>query len=191
MNKKIDGEISADLKESIIKSLPKLNAIHSTDHSILINVMGGQTRSFFRNLQQKKEVEVLWTDWIGKSWWSYIFSFIPGQAGLIKILDRTHLDILIKEIADMSYCGIYYIPNKKVEAVLMEVKSKRNNDISKFFENEKNYFLLDIDFDYHGGEKDGEIFYRQLFIGDNLNPEIKDVLMRTEQIEALIDNNLL
>jgi hypothetical protein len=59
MSDKIEGEINTDLMNNIVKTLPKLTAIHSTDHAILIHVMGGQTRSFFRELKENKEVQVL------------------------------------------------------------------------------------------------------------------------------------
>ena len=47
-------------------------------------------------------------------------------------------------------------------------------------ENETNYFLLTVDFDYHGGDRDGEIYYRKLVIGNDLDEKIKWTLTRTE-----------
>lgn len=177
---KITGEIEVDLMEEIIKALPKLTAIHLTDHSILIHGMGGQTRRFYSTLRHNKAIELLWTGWSSKVWWTYLLSFIPGQAGLTKVLDRQQLDNLYLEIGAQSMCGLYFIPNTKVISVLDKIKKERTSNLSDLFDNEKNYFLLTVDFDYHGGEKDGEIFYRELIIGDNLDTEIKQTLKRTK-----------
>lgn len=179
MTDKIDGVISADLKETIIKTLPNIPAIHSTDHSILFHIMGGQTRSFFNELKKRRDLEVLWTGWIGKSWWSYIFSFIPGQCGLLRIIDRKRLDVLIEELGEMSYCGIYFIPNNKVENVLQQVELKTDG-LEEIFKAESDYFLLEIDFDYNGGDKDGEVFYRRVTWGDTLDGELQKTLKRSE-----------
>ncbi|MDA9334800.1 YbjN domain-containing protein [Flavobacteriaceae bacterium] len=73
-----------------------------------------------------------------------------------------------------------FIPNEKVLTILNKVKEERTPDVSEYLENENNYFLLTVDFDYHGDEKDGEIFYRELIIGDKLDSEIKQNLIRKE-----------
>ena len=177
---KIDGEIAVDLMEDIIKALPTLNAIHSTDHAILIHGMGGKPRSFYNELRHNKSIELLWTGWSSKVWWSYLLSFIPGQAGLTKVIDRTQLDNLYIDIGVQSMCGLYFIPNDKVKSVLAKVIMERTPDIKDILENETNYFLLIIDFDYLGGDRDGEIYYRQLIIGSDLNEKIKWTLTRIE-----------
>ena len=177
---KINGEIGVDLMEDIIKILPQLAAIHSADHSILIHGMGGQTRSFYNNLRRNKNIELLWSGWSSNVWWSYLLSFIPGQAGLTRIIDRQKLDSLYLDIGAQAMCGLYFIPNEKVLTILNKVKEERTPDVSEYLKNENNYFLLTVDFDYHGDEKDGEIFYRDLIIGDKLDLEIKQNLIRTE-----------
>jgi hypothetical protein len=180
MTDKIDGEIAADLMESIIKALPNLTAIHSTDHSILIHGMGGQPRRFYNDLRQNNSVDLLWTGWSSNVWWTYLLSFIPGQAGLTKILDRTKLDYLYLDIGTQSMCGLYFIPNDKVKSVLEKIIKDRTPDIEDILETETNYFLLTVDFDFHGGDKDGEIYYRKLVIGNELDEKIKRTLTRTE-----------
>lgn len=177
---KISGEIGVDLMEEIIKTLPKLKAIHLTDHSILIHGMGGQTRRFYRTLRLNKAIELLWTGWSSNVWWTYLLSFIPGQAGLTKVLDRQQLDNLYLDIGAQSMCGLYFIPNEKMTSVLDKIQKEKTPNISYLFDNEKDYFLLTVDFDYHGGDKDGEIFYRELVIGDNLDAEVKQTLKRTK-----------
>ena len=177
---KIDGEIAVDLVESIIKALPNLTPIHSTNHSILIHGMGGQPKSFYNDLRHNKSVELLWTGWSSNVWWTYLLSFIPGQAGLTKILDRTKLDNLYLDIGGQSMCGLYFIPNDKVKSVLDKITKDRTPDIEDILEDETNYFLLTVDFDYQGGDRDGETYYRKLVVGNDLDEKIKWTLTRTE-----------
>lgn len=177
---KIEGEIAVDLMESIIKALPNLTAIHSTDNSILIHGMGGQPKSFYNVLGQNKSVELLWTGWSSNVWWTYLMSFIPGQAGLTKILDRTQLDNLYLDIGGQSMCGLYFIPNDKIKSIVDKITKDRMPDIEDILVDETNYFLLTVDFDYHGGDRDGEIYYRKLVVGNDLDKKIKWTLTRTE-----------
>jgi hypothetical protein len=177
---KIDGEIAVELMEDIIEALPNLTAIYSKDHTILIHGMGGKPRSFYNNLRKNKSVELLWTGWSSNVWWTYILSFIPGEEGLTKVLDRTQLDNLYLNIGGQSMCGLYFIPNDKAQNVLEKITKDRTPEIEGILENETNYFLLTVDFDYHGGERDGEIYYRMLVVGKDLDEKIKWTLTRTE-----------
>ena len=177
---KIDGEIAVDLMESIIKALSNLTAMHSSDHSILIHGMGGQPRSFYNELRHNKSVELLWTGWSSNVWWTYLLSFIPRQAGLAKILDRTKLANLYLAIGGQSMCGLYFIPNDKVKRVLDKIIEDKTPNIEDILEDEANYFLLTVDFGYHGGDNGGEIYYRKLVVGNDLDEKIKRTLTRTE-----------
>jgi hypothetical protein len=178
---KIAGEIEADLMIDIINRLPNLEAIYSADHSVLIHGMGGQPRKFYRELKSNKSIELLWTGWSSNFWWTYLLSFIPGQSGLCKILDRHKAGNLFIEIGDQSTCGLYFIPNNKLEELLLKVKKDRMwNNILSLIENENNYFLLTVYFDYHGGNRDGDVFYREVIMGENLDDQIKWNLMRSE-----------
>ena len=179
MPDKLDGIIEVDLMDDIIKTLPKLAAIHSTGSSILIHGMGGQPCSFYRQLRQNKDVELLWTGWSSNVWWTYLLSFIPGQGGLAKVLNRQQLDSLYLDIGEMSMCGLYFIPNNKVDSLLQDIKKTRGENIADIFAKEQNYFLLTVDFDFHG-DKDGEIYWRKLLTGDSLDNDIKRALTRTK-----------
>lgn len=172
---KSEGIIKIDVMEDIIKELPKLSAIHATTHSILIHGMGGKPRSFYRTLDQNKSVELLWTGWSSNVWWTFLLSFIPGQAGLMKVLNRKQLDELYLDIGGQSMCGLYFIPNDKILWVLDKVKKERTPFIGKLLEDEKNYFLLTVDFDFHGGKRDGEVYYCHLLMGEKLDSEINTV----------------
>lgn len=117
---------------------------------------------------------------ISKSWWTYFLSFIPGQAGLMKIHHRHQLDELYFDIGSHSMCGLYFIPNEMVTPILQKVKLDRSIDFTNLFVNENNFFLLTVDFDYHGGNRDGELFYRELICGSSLDEQLKLALLRTE-----------
>jgi hypothetical protein len=177
--KKISGEIEVDLMENIIHELPNTDEIYNESFTIYIHGMGGQARSFYRRLQDNKDVELIWFGWSSNVWWTYIFSFIPGQAGLVKIINRNRLDQLYIDIGAMSLCGLYYFSSYKEQEIIDQVKKDPNGlNIPKILEKETNYFLLEVDFDYHGGDKDGEVFYRTLYYGDQLNENLKRILTR-------------
>jgi hypothetical protein len=176
---RVQGEIEVGLMEDIINELPKLLAIHSPDHTILIHGMGSQARSFYRSLRLNESVEVLWTGSCMKNWWSFLFGFIPSQAGLVKVVDRTKLNELYLEIGGLSMCGMYFIPNDKAKIFTENIRKDRNAEISRLLEQEENYFSLIVDFDFHGGERDGEIYYRLLSIGEKLDVDVKEILSRT------------
>lgn len=178
---RIAGEIETELMIDIINTLPNLEAIYSVDHSVLIHGMGGQTRRFYRELKSNKSIELLWTGWSSNVWWTYLFSFIPGQSGLCKVLDRQKTGNLFIEIGDQSTCRLYFIPTNKLEELLLKAKKDRMwNNLSNLVEDENNFFLLTVYFDYHGGNRDGDVFYREVIMGENLDDQIRRNLMRSE-----------
>lgn len=174
----IAGDVEVDLMEDIIKELPKLTALHSEDHSILLHGLGGQTKYFFRELKKIESVEVLWTGWSDNVWWTYLLSFIPGQAGLIKVVDRKKLDEIYLDLGANIMCGLYFIPNRKVQPILDRTRKERISSVRDILDDETNYFLLTVDFGYHGGDRDGEIFYRHVIIGEDLDEELRRTLER-------------
>jgi len=177
-NVTVDGEISAVLLEGAIATQPYVKAIHSNDHSILIHGMGGKPRSFYNNLRKSNLVEIMWTGWCSSNRWTYLLSFISGQAGLVKVHDRKQLESLYLDIGGLSMCGLYFVPNHVVNCVLEEVERNRPTDISFLLEGVQDFFLLTVDFDYHGGEKDGEVYYRKLSIGSALDDSVKSALKK-------------
>lgn len=176
MNNRITGEIEIQVLENMLAALSKLNAINSADFTLIIHGMGSQARSFYRKLRTNESVEVIWSGWCSKMWWSYLFSFIPGQAGLVKVLDRKKLDSLYLEIGSQSMCGLYFVPNEKVELIIDKVITKRSFDVSDILEDEKNYFLLVVDFDYRSETRDGEVYYSDFIVGDNVDEEVRKLL---------------
>jgi len=174
--KKIEGEILIDTMETVIKTLPDLQSIYSADHSILIYGMGGQPKSFYRDLQNNADIELLWTGWSSKVWWTYLLSFIPGQSGLVKVLNRQRLGKLFLDIGEQSMCALYFIPNNLVTPILQEIKLNREKaDIESLLKGQDNYFLLTVYFDT-AEEINSHKYYRKCILADNLPKEIKQTL---------------
>ena len=177
---KIEGEIFADTMEEIIKTLPTIAAIHSQSHTVLIYGMGGQPKSFYRNLRNNRDVELLWTGYSSNVWWTYLLSFIPGQSGVMKVLDRQQIDNLFFEIGSQSKAGLYFVPNNKVAHITTEIeKNRADADIESILGKEENYFLLTVDFDTEY-EVNSDKFYRSFVYGPDLDNAIRTVGIRTE-----------
>lgn len=71
------------------------------------------------------------------------------------------------------------ISNHKVAAILEEVKQKGDN-ILKVLENETDFFILNIDFDYFPADREAMVYHRHVVTGDNLDEEIKKTITRME-----------
>ena len=56
------------------------------------------------------------------------------------------------------------------------VKNKDKREIQELIETSDNNFMLDIDFDYHGGQRDGEIVYKIAYVGQKVDPTIVKLL---------------
>ncbi len=176
MAERLKGEITIESMNKIIDTLPLLDHIYDKNHVVLIHGMGGQQRSFYRELQKNNNIELIWTDWIGKSWWSYIFSFIPGQAGLVKILDKKQLHSLYRKIGSLSMCCLYFVPASFVDSITEILKMKsETNLIEGLLKDEEDYFSLTVDFGYFSEDKN-PLTYRSVVIGDQLSEELKNLL---------------
>jgi hypothetical protein len=177
---KIEGEISIAKMEKIIVTLPSLPTFFSQKHTVLIHGMGGQTKLFYRTLRTEKSLDLLWTDFSSNSWWTFLLSFVPGQSGLVQVIDRHRIDSLFLDIGSQSTAGLYFVPNHKTNEILKDVVQNRDQaDIASILTEENDYFLLTVNFDTEY-EVNSDKFYRQFIYGDNLNSEIRDVLLEAD-----------
>lgn len=156
--------------------------IIDSDFSILIFGQGSQTRSFYRNLRNDSDVELFWTGWSGPKWMR-IISFIPGQAGILEIKNIDRLKELYENVGELSYCGLYYLPKNKATELVKAIKSNHwefqtQKKIVEILKEETDFFTLNTVFDYHGGERDGELYHIDLNYGENLNENIKRILIK-------------
>ena len=86
----ISTEIEVEKLDLLLSQLQEFIVVTKANSTILIFGQGSKTRVFYRRLREDSDITVHWTGWCG-SRWSRIFSFIPGQAGLLEIqnLERT------------------------------------------------------------------------------------------------------
>jgi hypothetical protein len=141
-----------------------------------VNGMGGQSRKFYRDISNNTALEILWTGWSSKVWWTNLLSFIPGQSSLVKVIDRTKLDSLYLDIGAQSMCGLYFVPNQKVGEILADVRRTRGENIEGILKKERNYFILTIYFDSHDDDQSRQIYFKKLVIGDDLDANLKRTL---------------
>ncbi len=173
-----EGETTIELLEEILNILPSLPGFSSPNHTVLIHGMGGQSRSFYRMLQKETYLQLLWTNHSINSWWAFLFRFIPGESGLIKVLNRELTNQLFLEIGAQSVAGLYFVPNNQVTRILNEIKQNRYQaNIESLLSEEDSYFLLRANFDTEY-EVNSDKHYRNLIYGNKLDAEIKNLLLR-------------
>ena len=67
--------------------------------------------------------------------------------------------------------------DKETESEIIErVTKKDEREIHELIERSENNFMLDIDFDYHGGQRDGELVYKIAYVGQKVDPTIVKLL---------------
>src|SRR5688500_16798491 len=94
-------EIEVSELNAILSFLTTSTEIDLENFDFLIYGGGGQGKKFYRDLAKDKELEILWTGWSGPKWTSFL-SFIPGQAGLIKLLKQSRLKTLFEDLAALN-----------------------------------------------------------------------------------------
>ena len=144
-------------------------------YQILIYGQGSQSKSFYRQLKEEKDIELLWTGWSGPTW-TLILSFIPGQSGLIKLKNKRRLKEFYNEIGAQSFCALCFVDKETEEQIIDRVSKKDKRGISELIENSNSNFMLDIDFDFHGGQRDGEVVYKIAHVGQKVDPIIVNLL---------------
>ena len=174
--KEIKEEINDSDYDLMMKELVESKKFEDDNYSVFIFGQGGQTRSFYYNLKQNNDVELIWTGFSGGKLLLPI-SFIPGQAGFLKVKNILMVKQLYDEVGAMSMCGLYYFRKEKEIEIINEVKkNKLNCNLDEILKNEDEYFLLDIDFDYNGNKKGNELLFRIIRYSENLNSQLKEIL---------------
>jgi hypothetical protein len=98
-------------------------------------------------LRSDPEIEILWTGWCGPKWTSFL-SFIPGQAGLVKVLNQSRLKPLYEDLASHSVSDLCYVPKDFTEMIKQAVNSgPSSHDSKKILENEINFLYLQCEMD--------------------------------------------
>ncbi len=173
-------EISVTKLESILEELStpgrlKLND-YDYDYDLLLYGGGGQSKAFYSNLTKDPEVEILWTGWCGPKWSSFL-SFIPGQAGLLKVLKQDRLKTLYEDLASHSVSDLYYVPKALTETIKQAVMSApSSHDSKKILENEMSFIYIQCEMDETVLRNGEECYLFDITIGSKLQDSLKSLL---------------
>ncbi|HYF68773.1 MAG TPA: hypothetical protein VD884_11600 [Ohtaekwangia sp.] len=166
-------EIPVTKLESILEALSAPGTLNLHDYDLLVYGGGGQSRSYFNNLSNDTEVEILWTGWCGPKWTSFL-SFIPGQAGLVKLLKPTRLKPLFEDLASHSVSDLYYVPKALTERIKQAVISgPSSHDFKKILESEMSFLYLQCEMDETVMRNDEECYLFDIAIGQKLPDNVK------------------
>ncbi|TPE46418.1 hypothetical protein [Pontibacter mangrovi] len=164
--------------EKMLEEISESKSIDLDNYDLLLYGGGGQSKSFYRNLQQNSNCQVLWTGWAGPKW-SSIFSFIPGQAGLIKILNQQAFKELYYELAAYSVSEVLYVPKFLTPEILNEVRKKTwKTKFELFIDKAPESFLLTSEADEAVDEKGKGVYFIDYFLGEKASKVLKDIVER-------------
>lgn len=168
---KIAGEIYESQVEQTLEELQSSEYMHEPNYVVLIYGQGGQTRKFYKELINSADVDVLWSGWCGPKW-SKIFSFIPGQAGLVRLNNLKVVKDIFTSVGAMSLCSLIFTHEGKAEELRKQlVNNNWNIDLEKFFSSDTNYLYYEVDDDYATSENEG-VVYRALSYGKSFSKEL-------------------
>ncbi len=166
-------EISVTKLDSILEALSTSGNLDLKDYDLLIYGGGGQSKSFYNNLNKDPEIEILWTGWCGPKWSSFL-SFIPGQAGLLKVLKQDRLKALYVGLAAHSVSDLYYVPNAVTEKIKQAViNAPSSHDSKEILQNEMSFVYLQCEMDETAISNGEECYFFDFAIGPNLPDEVK------------------
>jgi hypothetical protein len=166
-------EISVTKLESILMVLSTPGNLSLDDYDLLIYGGGGQSKSFYNNLSKDPGVEILWTGWSGPKWSSFL-SFIPGQAGLLKVLKQDRLKTLYEDLASHSVSDLYYVPKALSEKIKQSVMTApSSHDSKKTLENEMSFIYIQCEMDETVVSNGVENFLIDIAMGPELSQEVK------------------
>ncbi len=170
--------IEVNAYEEMLKQISISNELDFENYDLLIYGGGGQDRKFYTELKTNPKYELLWTGWAGPKWTKFL-SFIPGQSGLIKILEQSSFYELYYELAANSVSDVIYIKKELTEKLTEEVKNKTwKMNFESFTEKEPNSFVLTSEADETIKENGKEKFLYNYTIGSGLNQSLKNMITR-------------
>lgn len=168
-------EISVARLESILEDLSTPGKLNLHDYDLLLYGGGGQSKSFYNNLSKDPEIEILWTGWCGPKWSSFL-SFIPGQAGLLKVLNQGRLKTLYEDLASQSVSDLYYVPKALTEKIKQAVVSTpSSHDSKKILEHEMSFIYIQCEMDETVLTNGVENFLIDIAMGAGLPPQIRSL----------------
>jgi hypothetical protein len=138
-------EVPVTKFNKILARLSDPEMIDLSAFDLLIYGSGAQSKSYYKDIQKNSGVEVLWTGWSGPPWTAFL-SFIPGQAGLIRINDLKQLIPLYESLASRTVTDLYYIPQSKTPLLTEAVSTRVQNTLAMLVD-EKEYVYLQAEQD--------------------------------------------
>jgi hypothetical protein len=166
-------EISVTKLESILEELSTPGKLNLNDYDLLIYGGGGQSKSFYNNLSKDPEIEILWTGWCGPKWTSFL-SFIPGQAGLLKVLKQERLKPLYEELASHSVSDLYCVPKQLTAKILDAVHEyPTSHDPKKVLKNEISFLFMQCEMDQTVITNGQECYLFDVAMGPELSGDLK------------------
>jgi hypothetical protein len=164
--------------EEMLTAIASSNLIALENFDLLLYGGGGQGKKLYSELRRNTKCEVLWTGWSGPKW-SSIFSFIPGQAGLIKVLDMNIFRKLYYELATHSVSDVIYVPKESTREIIEEVKEKTwRANFQSFIKRTPNSFLLTSEADETVRENGKEMYFYDYAFGYQLSHLVRDLIER-------------
>ena len=168
-------EIEVSKLDDILSFLATSTGMDLENFDFLVYGGGGQTKKFYRDLAMDKEVEILWTGWPGPRWTSFL-SFIPGQAGLVRLLKQTRLKSLFVDLAVLSASYLYYVPKSITRKISTDVaKAPYSHHPSKVLESEKQYLFMEVEMDDTITRKSKEYYVFDYGIGVDTKSDIQNL----------------
>jgi hypothetical protein len=166
-------EIPVEDLELMLQTLSTSGIINLTDYDLLVYGGGGQSKSYYKDLSNDPEVEILWTGWCGAKWMSFL-SFIPGEAGLVKVLNQSRLKSLFEDLASHSVSALYYVPKELTEKIKQAAISRPSSyRAEKILENETSFFYLQAEMDETVLTNGRECYLFDIAVGSNLPHDLK------------------
>ena len=163
--------------EEMLREISTSIEIDLDNYSLLI-FGSGQNKKFFSELKSNPNYEVLWSGWFGPKW-TRIFSFIPGQAGLVRVLKQEAFYELYHEMAAYSVSDVIYIEKAFMEELVNQVKTNAwRVNFESFTKKDTRAFVLTSEANDSITKNGKEMFYYNYEFGFDLNQLIKDIITR-------------
>lgn len=103
----------------ILERLSDSSMIDLSSFDLIIHGRG-KDQEFYSRLGKDEGVEVLRSgSTFGK--WAKLLSFIPSQAGVIRILDPSRLKPLFEDLGSLNMSEIFYIPRELTDRIVEKI----------------------------------------------------------------------
>lgn len=164
--------------EQMLNEISVSESIDLNNYDLLLYGGGGLSKSFYKKLQGNSDCQVLWTGWSGPKWFA-IFSFIPGQAGLLKVVNQQAFKELYYDLAAYSVSEVLYVPKSMTPEIVNEVRKKTwRTKFEAFIDRAPDSFLLTSEADEAIDKKGKGMYFFDYYFGKETSKALKDLIKR-------------